>query len=682
MRRGRRSLRAALLLALLAQSILGGHAALAANPAPVQTSFCLLPDPVTVFTQQTIQVGLSPAADGGTIELRIDGQTYDTQDFTGNCTQFSWTPQATGTYTFQAFFSGTSAYAASQTTEQTVHVVPPVPNSVTVTSDQNPVARNASALYTATILPNPGPGSVDWYATGVDGVAATTTIDGTGKATWSHAFDTAGPAAVWAKFMGNDDYSPRMSNQYDVTVNGDGLTVSVSVPGGPFPPGPVSGSVTLTPNPGGGYLNWKICQFCAENQTAVDADGTTTLDLGTLTPSQYTLYVTFTGHGNYAAASGQAGFEVGYVTSTTAVTDRTTAYAGEIPVKLTATVSSETGLYGGTVTFLDNVAGSVVQLGPVTLDQYTNKAVFSSSSLRVGVHSVTARFNHMPAILQSTSAPVLFTVYADTAVHATFAPSLSTFYPTADGYKDTTHLGGTLSEKVTAIVIKAINSSGTTKRTWNYGAKNPGTYGPDWNGRTSGGTKLPAGKYKVTATITDTKAHKKTFTSYVTISWRSVVWKSVTVTKYGESGTYFVSEFGGVIYYSPDYPRGRILDSGEMIRDCTECGAAAGRFRFQLVNTTAVLTYRRLHIETRGHGFSDREHTGQAFILNPKNGALALPASLPLYDEIGATWGIAFTTSYINTAKQVEAWLSMRQAWGDAWDVNYLRLTYQYAVWA
>jgi hypothetical protein len=35
---------------------------------------------------------------------------------------------------------------------------------------------------------------------------------------------------------------------------------------------------------------------------------------------------------------------------------------------------------------------------------------------------------------------------------------------------------------------------------------------------------------------------------------------------------------------------------------------------------------------------------------------------------------------YISSAKRIEAWVWMTQAWGDAYDLAFVRVKYQYAV--
>ena len=117
-----------------------------------------------------------------------------------------------------------------------------------------------------------------------------------------------------------------------------------------------------------------------------------------------------------------------------------------------------------------------------------------------------------------------------------------------------------------------------------------------------------------------------------------------------------------------------------MIRDCVDCGFAAGNIVFTVVST-GVLAYRNLYLEIKGHAFTDREHPGTSALVDPRTGHLALFTSNYEFDDPDVHWGIPFTSAYISSTHHVEAWIYMTQAWGDAYDLNWMRLTYQYAVW-
>jgi Bacterial Ig-like domain (group 3)/FlgD Ig-like domain len=688
--RRRRGLRAFLVAMLVASSAAGSHVAAgsiaAADPTATTARWDMFPEWVVVDQNPFLRVIVDPVPDGGTVTLKIDGTTYDTQTMSlVGVNDFFWIPDTKGTYTLQAFFSGTANYAASQTPAMELPVTALPPDNVAFDASPNTVARNQDVVLTATVTPNPGAGSIEWRNNWYPyELLHTTPVDSNGGATWTTSFDTPGDHSVRAKWTGNDSYGPRYSGSDVVTVLPDDLALSVSVSGSPLPPGTITANVVMNPNPGSGELKWRTCDLgCAETTVAVDADGTTSINLGSHTVGDYSIWVRYPAQGPWEEASGSTQFSVWNTTSTTLATDRTTAYVGELPVKLTATaVLPALGQFDyaqGDITFLDDVGGVVLALGPVTVNQSTRQATFSSSTLRIGTHSIRAKYSGMDRQLGSTSAPVTVVVGADAAVHATFAPALAKFYPVKDGFKDIVKLGGVLSEKAT-VTIKAYNSAGTLKRTWSLGSKNPGAYSVAWNGKSSSGASLPAGTYTVKALFKDAKGHTRTISAKTAISLRQVAWKSVTVLRYAQSGTYYVSEFGGAIYYSPDYAKGRILDSGEMIRDCEDCGFAAGNFVFTVVSTNA-LAYRNLYLEFKGHDFTDREHPGSHALTDPRTGHLALINGNYPYDDPDVHWGIPFTSAFIDANHHVDAWIYMEQRWGDAYDLNWLRLTYQYAVW-
>ncbi|HXI44815.1 MAG TPA: Ig-like domain repeat protein [Candidatus Acidoferrales bacterium] len=631
----------------------------------------------------TWRVFVTPAPGSGTVDLEVDGTVVTTVTLTAGQIDvyLNWTPTELGAHVGQAVFSGNETYASTTSDPHPFTVWGRWPSSVTVVGNPNPVVRNDTAVFTATVSPNPGSGSVEWRVDGV--VVATTTVSGAGTTTYSASFPSVAQHGVQAWFLGTPDYQigPWRSDGYVENVIGDPVGLSLTLPSDPVPAGDVVVSAVLSPNPGGGTLSWSWVDYLPGTDLPVDPSGTTHIDLGTLTAGPRTLYVRFGGYDQVGPTSAQLAFQVWDSTVTAVTSDRSSAYQGELPVKLTATVATPSVPAGSSVTFLDDVGGVVIQLGPATVDPYSLTASLSTTTLRVGTHTIRARYGGGPWILPSTSAPITVTVLADTAVHATFAPSLTTFYGYKDGYRDTVRLGGVLSERAT-VTIRIYNSYGTLKRTFSLGWRNAGAYYADWGGKTASGVALPAGKYKVVASLKDVLGHARTFTGYTTLSWRRVTWKSVSVLRYADTGAYYVGVGGGAIYLSGDYSHGIILDSGSMIRDCTGCGWAGGRFVFTVVSTGA-LAYRYLSLEIRGHGFIDREHPGSLSLIVPSTGQIGLTTAPCMYDITGQGCGLgSFPTSYIDATHHVTAWVWETQAWGDAYDLRYLKLTYQYAVWA
>jgi len=463
----------------------------------------------------------------------------------------------------------------------------------------------------------------------------------------------------------------------DGVVLAEAVTLTLEVPAGQLA-GPITATATLSSDPGGGSIVWRVGSG-SDTATPVGPGGVTELALGSLAAGGHTLYAHFTGYDVYGETTETStGFAVLYTTTTTISTNRTTAWKGELPVVLTATIANyEWPL--GTVTFLDDVAGTVVDLGPATVDMNTLKATYSSSSLRVGTHSIRARYSGTTWTAESTSDPIIVTVNADTAVHASFSSSLSKFYPYKDGVKDTVALGGKLDETA-SVTIRIYNSDNVRKRTFSLGTKGVGAYSVTWNGRTSAGTRLPSGKYKVKASFKDARGNTRSIYAYVTISWRQAEWKTGSViTKYGDQFAYYADQDTERLYYSPDYSRGRTLDAGAMFRDCDPCAYVYGLKTYQL--NTAGIAFRDVWIQVYGHGYTDREHTGMSFVVSPSTGAWARGNSLPEYIEAGTSAGIVVPSPYVNSAKQVKIVISMREQLGDAWDLHWTKLKYQYAVW-
>jgi hypothetical protein len=391
--------------------------------------------------------------------------------------------------------------------------------------------------------------------------------------------------------------------------------------------------------------------------------------------------VTFPAFGTKAQAVASLFVNVTNATTTTMTADRTVAYPGEAPVHLSVFVSSVAG-WSDTVTFLDELNGSVSELAtnPVQTMWNAGGASFALTltDLALGVHTITARYNGSFAGAVSTSAPIAITVNPDTAVHATFTRSLSTFYPTKDSYRDTVALGGVLGETAT-VSVRVYSSTGALKRAWSLGSKPYGKYSVAWNGRTASGTQVPAGTYTVKALFKDVPGHLLTLTTKVVVNWRAVKWLTGTaIIRYGDQFSYYGTPGAG-LYKSSDYSRGRILDSGEMIRDCIPpaCNEIYGITSFQL--KTSVLAYKSINLGLVGHGFTNREHDGTFYTVNPTTGKWQGRLDLPDYSNLTLSYGIS--AAAVSTTGRLRVVFDMVQSWGDAWDIHYVKLRYQYAVW-
>lgn len=457
-------------------------------------------------------------------------------------------------------------------------------------------------------------------------------------------------------------------------------TLTVDAPTDPVAEGPVTVTATVTPNPGGGLIVYSRSS-AGQEEAVVGADGIALLDLGNLSVGNYTWDARYLGTATHGPSTTSFTIKVRVATKTTLTSNRSTAVRGELPVVLSTAVDCCDAGYqiAGTVSFRDVVGGVPVALGPVALDPVARTASLSTSSLRVGAHTITATFTPSDVwLLPSTSSPVSVSVLADTTVAATFTRSRSSVYPYKDGFRDTVAFKGRLDERA-SIVIKVYDSSNRLRRSWSLGTRNPGAYSVTWNGRTATGASLPAGRYRAKATFRDVPGHTRTLYVDVSLSLRRAKWVSATSTKYGTQGTFVVDAGGqGAVYYSPDYTNGVILDSGPMIRGCTGCGYAAGRYSFGL--RSDALEYRYIRVGVRGHGFSDGEHPGSTSIMDPATQKFVLTQPNCEFDMGTNACGPSVDPKYVSSSRRLDAWVWMTQEWGDAYDIYFVRVTYQYAV--
>src|SRR5689334_13921551 len=125
-----RGLRVAIIGVSVASLVGGSHLVagrvLATVPTPTAV-YIYNPPPTWVVNQpMTVQTWVSTTVDGGTIQLKIDGTSYDTKPVAqAGWTEFSWTPDTKKAYSLQVFYSGTASFAASQSDVASVTVIPP-----------------------------------------------------------------------------------------------------------------------------------------------------------------------------------------------------------------------------------------------------------------------------------------------------------------------------------------------------------------------------------------------------------------------------------------------------------------------------------------------------------------------------------------------------------------------------
>jgi Bacterial Ig-like domain (group 3) len=123
----------------------------------------------------------------------------------------------------------------------------------------------------------------------------------------------------------------------------------------------------------------------------------------TLAAGTYTINITYSGDSNYLATSTATAiqFAIGQATPTIGLTTTVNPAMATTAVTFMATVASSSGTPTGTVTFLDGTT----LLGAITLSG--GAAAFTTSSLTVGTHTMTAVYAGDANFASVTSTPVI-----------------------------------------------------------------------------------------------------------------------------------------------------------------------------------------------------------------------------------------------------------------------------------
>jgi hypothetical protein len=231
------------------------------------------------------------------------------------------------------------------------------------------------------------------------------------------------------------------------------------------------------------------------------------------------------------------------VPMTVTIVNTTVPVRAHHPVSLAADITGEgTGQpITGNVEWRNADADTVIDTIPVG-------SYLTIDSPTAGVHHFVASYSGDTTHATATSAVFALTVGPDTVDASGVGVKYSTFYPVKDGYRDYDYIRGKRNEPL-SVAIRIYGPTGSVVRSASMGRAS-GTYSYTWNGRTSGGTVLAAGKYKVVQTLTDAYNTKKAYTNYVYLSHKKLVSHTTYVYRKGSSLSAAGSGDGGSVAVS------------------------------------------------------------------------------------------------------------------------------------
>ncbi len=368
----------------------------------------------TVFGQSvTFSATVSGGTATGTVTFKDGGTNIGSGSLSGNVATFTTTSLSLGDHSITAVYAGDGNITGS-TSAPVIQTVNRGATTTSVGSSPNPSTSGQSVTFTATVSANsPAAGVPTGMVTFYDGATllGTGSLSG-GTATYSTASVSIGSHSITAVYAGDVNFTTSTSSSLSQTVNQGGTSTSL---GSSATPSAFGQSVTFiatvtatSPASGtpGGSVTFK--DGAATLGSGAVSGGTATFSTSSLAVGGHSITAVYAGDVNFttSTSSGLSQTVNQGGTSTSLGSSATPSAFGQ-SVTFTATVtatSPASGTPGGSVTFKDGAA----TLGSGAVSGGT--ATFSTSSLAVGGHTITAIYGGNSNFSTSTSAGVTQTV--------------------------------------------------------------------------------------------------------------------------------------------------------------------------------------------------------------------------------------------------------------------------------
>jgi predicted secreted protein len=370
----------------------------------------LNPNPAAVSQTVTITGTLNPAATG-TVQF-LDGSTVlATVTLSAGTASYSTSALAQGTHSITLIYSGDTNYLSTQSATYTLTVNAKGATSTAIVSLQNPSPVGQPATFVATVTPSTATGSVQF----LDGatVLGTVTLSG-GSATFATSSLAQGTHSITAVYSGDANDTASTSavlSQGVKLITGLGVTLNPN-------PAAVGQTVVIT-----GTLNpaaTGTVQFLDGSTvlaTVTLSAGTVSYSTSALAQGAHSITLIYSGDTNYLSTqSATYPLSIKAAASVALSSSVNPASPGQ-SVSFTATVTPSAAT--GSVQFLD---GSTL-LATVSLSG--SSAVFSTTALAAGVHSISAVYGGDSNYIGATSPVLAQTIKAasTTTVISTQNPS-------------------------------------------------------------------------------------------------------------------------------------------------------------------------------------------------------------------------------------------------------------------
>jgi len=392
----------------------GGSTTQVVGVASTTTTVSAAPNPSTFGQSVTFTATVAATAPGsgtpdGSVTFTDGGATLCSavalSSGSAICTTSSL---ALGAHLVTASYSGSSSFATSSSTAYSLTVNQATPN-VTLAADVSPSVFGQTVNFTATVSSNVG--SPTGGVTFKDGSAVMCTavaLGASGQANCQAPALSVGSHAVTANYLGAGNFQAASANFTELVGKAStSVSVSSSAPTSIYGQS-VTFTATVTPvAPGAGTPTGTVTFQDSGTTigTGTIASGVATFTLSTLDAGAHAITAVYGGDGSFATGTSTPLAELvnAAPTAVTLTAAPNPALFGElVTFSALATANSPSGAVpSGSVQFLDGTK----LLGTVTLDSQGH-ASYSTSSLVVGIHPVTAALQASSRFAASTSPAV------------------------------------------------------------------------------------------------------------------------------------------------------------------------------------------------------------------------------------------------------------------------------------
>ena len=455
-----------------------------------------------IFTAAVSVSGGIPVS--GAVSFYNGGNYIGSGTLNGNVATYSTATLPVGSNSITASYTDSNNVTA---TSSVLKQVVAQNTATALTSSANPVIHGMPVTFTAVVTASgttAPTGPVVFYDGTTQIGTGTLTASGTTSAVATFQTSTlaAGTHSITASYGGDANDFTSTSAALSETVNIASSTTALAASANPSIAGrPLTLTATITTNGGTavGTVNFYNGAMLLGSGT-LNGTGVATFTTSTLPVASYSITANYAGDANDTGST-SAALALSVIQATTGVRLVASSPAVQVtaPVTFNATVTGNGAVPTGSVTFMDgaNTLGSVaVNAGGV--------AAYTTSSLAVGTHTVTAVYGGDANDAGSTSSAVAETVtaYATQTSLVASATAMNT------------------DQELTLLTTTTSSSGGVVTGTITYmnGTTTLGTATVGANGAATFSLNPPAGSYSITAHYSGDALNAPSVSNAVTVN--------------------------------------------------------------------------------------------------------------------------------------------------------------------